>query len=289
MPRHRADPEAPLSPLAGRIVARAGALGLHQAAVARRAGLLPQVLSRLLCGQQADLRDDERLARLARALETTPAWLVGSVADPAIPVTPPRRAVRAPIRPRRPPTPDEIAAYEDDAQYDAEERALQAEEPIEGLILSALARPFCGAPTALEASAQRALIPRYGAGANGRVALDSPVASLTRPTLLIGRAGAYAVVAGPGLEPRYSARETLFIAPGLLARLDDWVIAISADRDGSGRFGLVGRLVGLTRARAVLSSATGADPIVLGIAGLTALHPIVLAGEADLDGYAAAL
>ncbi|GEO98932.1 helix-turn-helix domain-containing protein [Methylobacterium haplocladii] len=291
MPRPRASPDTPLSPLARRIAARAKALGLIAATLAERSGIPPQTLSRLLTGQQESLRGDASLTRLAHVLKTTPAWLEGAVTDPAIPPQPPspRSGNRAVIAPRPRLSPDALLDYEDDAR---EALALQAGDALEPLIQAALAKPFLGTTRDMAAGQTPVLrdaIPRFGPGANGRVALDETVGSLARPLPLTGCRGAYAITAGTGLEPRYRAHEIVVAAPGLLVQAGDWVVAVTGDpsgRAGIGRLGHIGRLLSLRRAHAIVAIGDDLVSSCLPIDRLIAVHPIVVAGEADLSRWA---
>ena len=291
VPRNRTTPSAQLSPLARRIVERGDALGLRQADIARRAALSPQVVSRLLCGQQVDVRDRQIITRLAHALKTTPEWLEGMVTDPAIPTSPaPQRRMRAPAGPRPSLSADDIAEYAADALLDAEDADPEAEPPLEDFMAHALAGPIrpIGARSVDGSRSARWPIPLYAAPSGDGVSIDAPTGLLPRPLQLIGRPDAYAVVAGAGAEPRYRPHEILYVAVGLMARDGDWVVAITrvpVEGKASRLIGHIGRLVRVTRARMILSSENGRPETVLASQSLEAAHPIVLSGEADLTAF----
>lgn len=76
-----------------RIQERIDALGLTQAAIAREIGVSPQAISKMVKG---DTREPQRLYQIARALKTSPEYLLGESDDPGQPLGEHKLAWRGP-------------------------------------------------------------------------------------------------------------------------------------------------------------------------------------------------
>ncbi|QDH33998.1 S24 family peptidase [Porphyrobacter sp. YT40] len=76
-----------------RIQERIDAIGISQAAIAREIGVSPQAVSKMVRG---DTHQPQRLYQLARALKTTPEYLLGETDDPLPPLGEKQLAWRGP-------------------------------------------------------------------------------------------------------------------------------------------------------------------------------------------------
>lgn len=283
------------SPLAARIGERLETLGLSQADLARRAEVDRRLLSRLLKGEQEGIRDEQVIVRVARGLSTTTAWLLGTVPDPEQPVHRPARRLALPgqhqTAVRAPPDAEEIAALSAEAEERESERLRLREAAPEAFFLHKIGRPFLQEAVNKSrhgAGGHRGPIPLYGNGSDMIIRIDDVTQTIERPPLLYGHAGAYALVVGPGSEPRYEAGEVLFAVPGLPLCVRHWVVAVTStahnvdDPKARTRAARVCRLVRLMRIGAQLIVPGSDEPETIPLAQLVALHRIVLAGERRL-------
>jgi phage repressor protein C with HTH and peptisase S24 domain len=260
---HRRRKRKELPPVARRIRTRLLELGILPAELARRAGVGRVFVSELLTGKKKTLKY-ESLVALARALETSVQHLVGTLNS-----MPPSLAARGPIA-----DPDEIAALEDAFRQDAEETPDEA--------LPSLFRRWRHKSFRAKGSVEGP-IPMFVAGRKGLVAINpSASGSVLRPPLLHWVDGAYAVIAGGDMVPRYLPGEILYAAPGVNVRDGDYAVVVTKGRSETLSARLA-RLVTMTAARVVVETLSPSERFEIPLSEVRYVHLVVMAGKRSVE------
>jgi transcriptional regulator with XRE-family HTH domain len=265
-------------------------LGLTQSELSRRAGVNRAFVSDLMRGSKTTVRE-ESLMRLARALGTSTAFLVGATGDPK-PIRPPLPPLPLPppsLPPRlRPPqTDEERAADEAELAYDRVLAGLPPQDESVGRPLTIKrARARAGTVRNLgenrdgEPVADQSSVPLFGVhdGRPLRIAPGAQIRDLPRPPMLGEAPGAYAVIwPDNSLEPRIRPGEIVYCAPTRKIRLGDEIAVTLRDQTGAaGSNVVIGRASDLHQDLIVLSSPSGGASFEIPASSVRACHLVVL-------------
>ncbi|WP_081718716.1 helix-turn-helix domain-containing protein [Lutibaculum baratangense] len=248
--------------LGKRILVRINALGISQAEAARRSGLRPTWINDLLAGRKTGVRA-ENLRKIARGLQTTPAFLLGETDDPS---------------PASPPEPGGLAAL------DRTVRARSADT--QGMTLPDFASRWISPDLAHKwrvhwgqmSVGRIPLVSDPVPGLVGAVGLDDEIPATT-PIVpqVAGRAGAYAVlVPDYSLTPVAQPGWLVYATPGLPTSRS--LVVLQVKEAGRPIF-LIRHVTSWTGDVLTTAPLSGGEPEVRDPESCLSAHPVVALGR----------